>query len=62
MEALGVEPIAIPPPAVPLFRSGAEAAAHGMEDVDNPSSEAIAGYEKLYDKYPRIREGNPEFE
>ncbi|MET9779244.1 DUF6283 family protein [Streptomyces sp. NPDC006367] len=32
---------------VPLFASGAEAAAHGMRDVENPSPEAVAAMRKL---------------
>lgn len=32
---------------VPLFGSGAEAAAHGMRDVENPGAEARARQEKL---------------
>jgi len=32
---------------VPLFSSGAEAAAHGMSGVDNPGDDAIRAIEKL---------------
>lgn len=32
---------------VPLFGSGAEAAKHGLRDVDNPSPEALRAIEKL---------------
>ena len=32
---------------VPLFQSGAEAAAHGLRDIDNPGPEAVAAIQKL---------------
>jgi hypothetical protein len=32
---------------VPLFGSGAEAAIHGMEDIDDPSEDALFAIEKL---------------
>jgi hypothetical protein len=32
---------------VPLFASGAEAAAHGMRDIENPGPEAVAAIAKI---------------
>jgi hypothetical protein len=37
----------LPEPAVPLFASGAEAAAHGMRDIDDPSPAACAAVARL---------------
>lgn len=39
---------------IPTFASGAEAAAHGMRDIDNPSPEARRLIEKLH---PLVRNG-----
>ena len=37
----------IPAPTVPLFESGAEAAAHGLRDIERPSREAIQAIRKV---------------
>jgi len=50
--------VEIPEPAVPLFESGADAAFHGMADIERPSEEAVAAYDKLQDRYPRLRQEN----
>jgi hypothetical protein len=55
--ALRVYPPSTPVPAagVPLFDSGAEAAAHGQRDVDTPAPEAQAAAQRLLRKHPRLR-------
>lgn len=45
----------IPPPGVPLFASGAEAAEHGKKDIAKPKRKAKATVAKLVKKYPRLR-------
>lgn len=45
----------IPPAAVPLFSSGAEAAEHGRRDVARPKKHARQTMEKLKARYPRLR-------
>jgi hypothetical protein len=43
---------------VPLFRSGAEAAAHGLRDIDRPGQAAIRAVRKLLELDPtRLPEG-----
>ena len=50
------EPIEVPPPgSVPLFDSGAEAAAHGKRDIEHPSDEARATAARLVRKHPRLQ-------
>lgn len=45
----------IPPPGVPMFASGNEAADHGQADIDKPSTEAVTTSKKLQRKYERLR-------
>jgi hypothetical protein len=40
---------------VPLFASGAEAAAHGMADIDHPSPDAIRLVGKIIRRRPDVR-------
>ncbi len=40
---------------VQLFSSGAEAAAHGKRDIEDPSGEALRATARLMDKHPRLR-------
>jgi hypothetical protein len=47
----------IPPPGVPLFESGNEAADHGERDIENPGPEAIAVVDRLTRKYDRLEYG-----
>lgn len=47
----------IPAARVPLFSSGAEAAAHGLRDVECPGEDARAAVALLMDKHARLREG-----
>lgn len=42
---------------VPLFASGADAAAHGLRDIDNPSMEAIDLIAKITDRRPETTGG-----
>jgi len=46
----------IPSAAVPLFASGAEAADHGVRDLDAPAPATIDTAARLQRKYPRLRE------
>jgi hypothetical protein len=46
----------VPPPAVPLFSSGAEAAAHGKAGIEEPSDKTIEVAERLRRKYERLRD------
>ena len=48
--------IEIPPPAVPLFSSGREAAEHGKRDILSPSIEARQAAASLESKYERLRQ------
>lgn len=41
---------------VPLFTTGAEAAAHGLADIDDPSPEAIAAMDKIARSRRRLGE------
>jgi len=50
--------VEIPPPFVPLFASGNEAADWGQRDIGDPSPEAQAAVDKLLSKYERLRVGN----
>lgn len=45
-----------PEPAVPLFRSGAEAARHGKARIRNPGKRAIEMVARLKATYRRLRE------
>lgn len=47
MTAEDVEATADYASPVPLFATGAEAAAHGMRDIDNPGPEACAAIDKI---------------
>lgn len=53
--ALRFWPAAIPKPKVPLFSSGAEAAAHGIRNILKPSKRARAVMAKLMARYPRLQ-------
>lgn len=44
----------MPDESVPLFASGAEAAAHGKAEIDSPSPEAKAAVARLIRRYPRL--------
>jgi hypothetical protein len=44
----------MPAAGVPLFASGAEAAAHGKAEIESPSPEAKAHVARLTRKYPRL--------
>lgn len=46
----------IPEPPVPLFESGAEAAAHGKRQIKRPSKRARSTVQKLQARYPRLKE------
>ncbi len=54
LRILGVRDV--PEPAVPLFRSGQEAADHGKRDVSAPKRAARERIEKLVRKHPRLRQ------
>lgn len=41
----------VPEPAVPMFSSGAEAAAHGRAAIDHPGDDARAAADRLVRKY-----------
>lgn len=43
---------------VPLFASGAQAAAHGMARIENPDKRAVAAIQKLERKLPMQRDQN----
>lgn len=45
----------IPRPAVPLFASGTEAAAHGLRDIKRPKRKARAAMARLLVRYGRLR-------
>jgi len=45
----------IPKPTVELFASGNEAADHGQEEIETPSTEALETVERLVRKYPRLQ-------
>lgn len=45
----------VPEPAVPLFDSGAGAAAHGMRDIEAPGDHAVDAQAKLLMRYSRLR-------
>lgn len=47
----------IPPPGVPLFGSGEEAADHGQRDIERPTEEATTTVDRLLRKYERLRDG-----
>ena len=47
--------IEVPAPSVPLFASGAEAAAHGLADVLAPGDDADRVRDRLVRAYPRLR-------
>jgi len=55
LRLLGISADDVPRESVPLFRSGAEACAHGKRDVAAPSVEARAAADRLTRKYPRLR-------
>lgn len=52
------EEIEVPPPAVPLFESGAAAAIHGMKGVKRPGKKAQAAIGRLLKKHERLRKGS----
>jgi len=52
--------LVIPKPKVPLFASGAEAAAHGRRRLKRPSRKTRALGDRLIARYARLREGNPD--
>ena len=41
------EPIVIPAPVLPLFKSGAEAARHGMKQIERPTRRAASAIRKI---------------
>ena len=43
---------------VPLFESGAEAAAHGIAEISEPSDEAVRVVAKIYRRRPDARYGS----
>ena len=45
----------VPKPSVPLFKSGAEAAAHGKKDIAKPKTAAKRTMAKLKRKHKRLR-------
>jgi hypothetical protein len=45
----------IPKPSVPLFRSGTEAALHGMALIAKPNKKAKDTVERLLKRHPRLR-------
>ncbi len=45
----------LPPSDVPVFESGAAAAAHGLKDLENPSDEAKACQGKLMRRHPDLK-------
>lgn len=45
----------VPPPGVPLFGSGREAAEHGKRDIAAPELAAEEAIERLQRKHPRLR-------
>lgn len=47
--------VEIPEPSVPLFASGADAAAHGLSAIEEPPPETIATIERLTRKHARLR-------
>jgi len=49
-------PVDIPPPAVPLFSSGTEAAVHGKADIQDPSEQTREVAGRLMRKYERLRD------
>lgn len=48
----------IPPPSVPLFNNGNEAADHGQRDANAPLEDATKMMDRLLRKHPRLR-GEP---
>jgi hypothetical protein len=49
----------IPPPAVPLFSSGNEAADHGQAEIETPGPQARRTIDRLVRKYDRLRWDEP---
>jgi hypothetical protein len=49
--------VEVPEAGIPLFESGAEAAAHGQRDIDEPGEEAEEAMKRLLRKHPRLLEG-----
>lgn len=48
-------PVELPEPFVALFRSGNEAADHGMADIEAPAEDAVVLQERLLRKHPRLK-------
>lgn len=48
----------VPKAAVPLFKSGTDAAVHGLRDVRRPKKAARDMMDKLLGKHPRLRTGD----
>jgi len=56
LELFGRRPIAIPERRVPLFKSGLEAARHGLRAINRPGKRAKATQARLKARYGRLRE------
>lgn len=45
----------LPPSGVPMFSSGTEAMLHGLEELEDPSPEAIEMMDKLQKRHPELK-------